>query len=275
MFAGAIAACRKTDGTPFYFETRDHTLVFLDDFSTMQMRAIDDVEVFYRVNGFKVSRRGLWSDEPIRQQRLQITRELWKLRGKLRNIYEELDLDKLTNPVRIVPFFAKADDVVASLDKHCRANLQIGSRVFTIPKCPDFAKYLRGGWLEEYTYSLLEPALAQGSILDLRIGLEVAWPTDDDDGRVFPAQEFDVPFTDGKRLWIVECKAGRVTNEDFYRLQNSVRTYGGVESRGTLVAALTIGKPVQKRFEDTLNLSWVYGDAVPEELQAIGKVLDV
>jgi hypothetical protein len=267
MFAGAIAACRKVGGTPFYFETRDRNLVFLDDFSVVDMRGIDNVDLFFQINGFAVSRKGLWNDVPIRKQRVDLTNILWQERQKISRIYRQLEEYTDFEGDRFMEFHVSERDVVASLDRTGQANLKIGKAVFDFKRCPDFAKYLCGGWLEEYTYLLLEPLLKQGLIRDLRIGLEVAWQGSGKGNERLIAQEFDVVFTEGKRLFIIECKAGNVFSEHFYKLQNCVRNYGGVEARGILAAAFPFREAVRKRFEAASNLTWLSGEDVPRQLR--------
>lgn len=111
-----------------------------------------------------------------------------------------------------------------------------------------------------------KPVLQAGALRDLRIGLEVSWLPTSGDSSQLTAQEFDVSFTDGKRLFIVECKAGNVLSEDVYRLQNSIRNYGGVEARGILVAAFPPPKPSRRRLQSAKNLSCWAGGSVPARL---------
>ena len=132
--------------------------------------------------------------------------------------------------------------------------------------CPDFARYLCGGWLEEYVYLLLEPQLKAGVIKDLRIGLEVSWAPRDAINAKMPAQEFDVCLTDGNRLTILECKAGGVYVEDVYKLGNCVANYGGVDAKGLLISAFRPSESIRKRIEASANLRCLAGPAVPEEI---------
>ncbi|MHB1036907.1 MAG: ATP-binding protein [Pirellulales bacterium] len=102
-----------------------------------------------------------------------------------------------------------------------------------------------------------------GVIRDLRIGMVVSWRAGDA-GREGPlAQEFDVCFTDGKRLFIVECKAGSVLSEDIYKLQNCVRNYGGVEAKGVLISAFPLShEATRRRLASAANLTSASGSEV-------------
>ncbi|AKF86368.1 hypothetical protein MFUL124B02_25825 [Myxococcus fulvus 124B02] len=272
MFAGAQAACRKVGGVPFYFETRDHSLVFLDDFSMMEVRGVQNVETFVELNGFVVSRPGHWADNPARERRRELTRLLWRERRLIATLYQAL---AEVNCKPLGPFHVKREGVEASLDSEMRGHLRLGNAVQVLPGCPDFASYLCGGWLEEYAFTCLEPALKSGRLRDLRIGLEVAWPGMPNGTGRHAAQEFDVALTDGRRLFLLECKAGRVLSEDIYKLENSVRNYGGLEARGMLVAAFPPPDASRRRLEGARNLSWLDGNRVPsrlvDELLAHGK----
>ena len=265
MFAGAHAACRKVGGVAFYFETRDHSVIFLDNFATMEVRGADDVEKFIELGGFSVSRRGFWNDEPIRERRREFTEILWNERNRIATLYKNLS-EVAGNNAPSRAFSIAARSVSASLDGEDHGYLRIGRDEYSLDRCPDFAAYLCGGWLEEYVHLILDPLKRAGEIRDLRIGLEVAWAPSRDHPSQVAAQEFDVVFTDGKRLFIIECKAGRVLNEDVYKLENSVRNYGGIEARGILVAAFPPPEPSRRRLQSSKNLSYCAGRDVPERL---------
>ena len=122
----------------------------------------------------------------------------------------------------------------------------------------------------------LEPLLQAGELRDLRIGIEVSWKTQTNT-EPCAAQEFDVALTDGRRLFILECKAGRVLPEDIYKLENSVRNYGGAEARGMLVSAFQPAAAAKQRLQGAKNLIYLYGDRVASELdeeifKALGSV---
>jgi Domain of unknown function (DUF1887) len=260
MFAGAQVACRKVGGIPFYFERRDQSLMFLDDFSTVEVRGLDNVEMFVRLSGCRVSRQGFWKDNPLREQRRAMTTALWAARSRIRRIYERLAEEKRFGPR---PFKIEGPAVIASLDGDWHGCIRLGKLEYTVDDCPDFASYLCGGWLEEYVYMHLEPALREGRLRDLRIGLEASWHPRSDDVEPSKAQEFDVALTDGRRLLIIECKAGRVTNDDIYKLENVVRNYGGVEARGVLVSALRPADAQVRRLQGAKNLSFLCDNEVP------------
>ena len=275
MFAGAIAACRKVGGIPFYFETRDHNLLFLHDYTTLPMRGIDTVDTFFEANGFTVISPGKWDDNDNRRRRVSLTYRLWKERGVIAKTYREMGSYADFEGAAFIPFSIRQDvhnlghliPVEIELDKTGRASLSLGGAKFVYSNCPDFAKYLSGGWLEEYCYLTLEPLVRAGRLRDLRIGLEVSWEMMGDGEKRCPAQEFDVVCTDGNRLCVIECKAGSVKSEHVYKLQNCVRNYGGVDARGILVSAFPPHHTVtRKRLETAANLAALHGWDVTNRL---------
>ncbi len=271
MYAGAQSACRQAGGVPFYFEARDNRVMFLDTFETQEIKGIDNVELFMELAGFRVSRAGRWADEPVRESRRELTRVLWRHRGKISRLYRQLS-DVLDNG-RGRPFSVRMGGVSAALDSSLRGTLVIDGVEEALDGAPDWASYLCGGWLEEYVYQLVEPSFVSGRVLDLRIGLEVAWRQNVSGGTVTAAQEFDCVFTDGKKLYIVECKAGQVYVDYVYKLENIVRRYGGTEAKGILVAAFAPPPSPRRRLENARSLSWYAGKGVSESIvdDALGR----
>lgn len=277
MYAGAESACRKIGGIPFYLESQTHSLMFLDDFSSLEIDGLNGIEMFFELSGMSVSNRGLWSDEPLREKRRKVTQWLWDNRKLIRGVYRSLgdvlEKDKRNGkpqPFHVQNLVRNANGqqklVRASLDESLSGEIQIGDIVHGIENCRDFAQYLCGGWLEEYTYALLEPYLARGALRDIRIGVELSWNDHTDNGTDLTAQELDIVFTDGRRLYIVECKAGNVATEHIYKLENLVRGFGGVEARGMIVSAIGLWPHLKTRVENSRNIDFVAGPDVPRFL---------
>ena len=264
MFAGAIAACRKVGGTPFYFETQNHNLVFLHDFAVMPMRGIDNLDMFFEANGFSVLNQGNWNDNPCRQIRIPLTNILWIERYAIAHTYWQISQYTKFYGDSFIPFKKSFSDrkgellCEVELDNNGRASINLKGTKYSFEYCPDFAKYLCGGWLEEYVYLSLHPLLRENVIRDLRVGLDITWKSNDE-SIANPIQEFDVTVTDGKRLFIVECKAGSLTNDHVYKLQHCVRNYGGIDARGIMACAVgPIKSLTKKRLESTGNLVGLY-----------------
>ena len=280
MFAGALAASNKTNGVPFYFETNNNNLIYLTDFTFAQAKPIDNVETFFRVNtnNFSLSNKGFWNDDPGRNspERTDLTNKLWRNRNKIAKLYTKLRLYN-DNPGKI--FDIEKGKIHAILHQNGKAEILIGDEKSTFPNWPDFAEYLSGGWLEEYTYLTLDPLLKSGLIKDLRIGMEISIKDNNDNknidwkdqlrnihGELY--QEIDIVFTNGKSLYIIECKAGNVRTADVMKLQNIVSHFGGVEGKGLLISAFKpYNNVVRRKINEARNVNLIFGQDFPKILK--------
>lgn len=280
MYAGALAACRKVNATPFYFNSRNDQVVYLNDFKTVDTKLIPSVETFIQLNGNNlfISKAGHWADIPGIESpdRKSLTNELWQARSKISRLYRELS--RYNDSFQ--PFEMHDGDIYAKLSKDKSAKVSIGSKHFEFKEWPDFAKYLSGGWFEEYTFMKLQPLVDSGLIKDIRIGLEVSFKEDNaDKGALsFGAQlsslfgdtyqELDITFTDGRRLYVIECKAGNVNSEHVMKIQNIVRYFGGIEGRAVLASCFyPKNKVLRKKIDDSKNLQSVSGNHLFRQLE--------
>lgn len=98
-------------------------------------------------------------------------------------------------------------------------------------------KFLSGDWLAEHVFRLV----AGLSPTDVRMGVEVEW---DQKGPKPPKNEYDVVFTHGNRLFLIECKTKRFDeNEEnqndqdlIYKLESLRDAAGGLYGKGMLVS---------------------------------------
>ena len=51
MYAGAFAACKKVNATPFYFNSHANKVIYLNDFQSSDIKPIYSVEDFIKLNG--------------------------------------------------------------------------------------------------------------------------------------------------------------------------------------------------------------------------------
>lgn len=96
--------------------------------------------------------------------------------------------------------------------------------------------WLAGGWFEEYVYFRLAQYLDSGDISELRLGVRVDWRENMSCNQGKVKQEIDIVFTDGIELWLMEVKTGRISQDDFNRLENNCSAFAGVLSCGILVS---------------------------------------
>lgn len=263
MYAGANAACAKSFGVPFYFETQNHNMLWLNDYTTEEMVGLSNIDDYLSLSGVLLTRAGHWEDNPYREERKEMTMKIWEWRDKIWPIYKRV---AEFNDFEGVPFSEYCEDSAAELDKNGKATLYLGKNSYSLPYCPDFAKYVSGGWLEEYVYLRLEPLMKTGKIKDMRIGAQASWQKETNT----PIQEFDVIFSDGKRLFIMECKAGSYLSADVQKLQNNVRNYGGVDARGAMLVCFRPSgrqkNALWERVAKADNLAMFIGKAIEERL---------
>lgn len=265
MFAGALAACVELQLEPFYFEISRHNVIFIRDGRTVPFVGVRSVEGYLRVNGFNVVTPGRWDDTRWRSARVEVTKALWQARKSLGQLYKTNEFRQYKVPWgqgRNPPFSWSWGDCHAAFTTKGDPTLVLQGKTIPIRACDDFGRYLGGGWFEEYVFLLLRGLEERGLIHDLRIGMEVDY-RDQPRGRNEPPNaEFDCAFTDGKRLWLVECKAGGVKQEDIQKLENNLKTYGGVAARGILLTCFPVNARLKQRVDSSDAISLVEADRV-------------
>jgi len=259
MFAGALSACWQHGIEPFYFEINNHDIIYLRDGSTVPFTGIKSVTDFFAVNGFSVITQGKWENKPCREARMDVTRKLWEYKETLRALYKNQDFQKYINNIHWgvkpnPPFDWTWKNSHAAFDTKIAAALVLDGETIPVPGCDDFGEYLGGGWFEEYVFYLLCNLEQKRIIHDLRIGMEVNYVEQFQERRNIPVGEFDCAFTDGKKLWLVECKAGGIKQEHIQKLENNLKTYGGIAARGLLVSAFPVSDTHMKRINSSKSI---------------------
>lgn len=276
MFAGALQACWELGLDPFYFEINDHKVVHIRDGSKEDFVGISSVKDLIFASGFGEFSEGRNAANETRAQGAEV---LWKNRNGMRRLYgaenfkhfkkswDEFRKSRTrTHPELKLNF---GDNSSLEVKKDGSTKFVIHGRELRLPS-DGAVEFVSGGWLEDYVFHLLQPLCDDGTIRDLHLGYEVAFPEGGDNDHDWPAQEFDCVFTDGKRLWIVECKSGTVLQEHIQKLQNNVRTYGGVAARGILVSASTLNKGNVARLDGIASIDAVGPDKLStEELRKV------
>jgi len=278
MYAGAFAACKKINATPFYFDIIHDKLIFLDDFKTKEIKPISSVETFITLhsNNLFIAKQGYWNEitNIDINNRQVLTNTLWKARSKIAKLYRS-----------IIPyvddrrkFSIQRNSIRINFFPNYNVEITIEDKVFTFENWKDFPVYITGGWFEEYTYLQLKPLEDKGTIYDLRIGLEVGFKEQKNVKNSFgfdnlkdmfgdTYQELDITFTDGKKLYIVECKAGNIKSDYIMKLQNITKYFGGLKGQGILAACFPpSSKVVKKKILDSKNIKLVSGQYFNEEL---------
>lgn len=281
MYQAALEVAHATGGYAHYFTTGTYAEMDISASNCSEFKLvrpiapIRSVETFLRLNtiGCKIANKGKWNDVAARQNGLRS-----RLRGYLRSKSSELRyLYKVINPYCRdgVDSFDVIDDKVTGirvwLKPSGRAGVESADDRFEFREFPDIAKFICGGWLEEVVFLELQPLLSEGLIFDLRINTVVTF---EDRGtrwgrEELPYNEFDVLFTDGTRLYIVECKAGIPKPEYVVKLQNSVRNLGGMIGKGVLVCPFAPQKVAGKKLLDARECRYVSLDVLRGKIKAM------
>ena len=281
MYAGALSACKKINATPFYFDIIHDKLIFLNDFKTQEIKPITSVKTFITLHSdnLYIAKEGHWNDiQDINiNNRAELTNFLWKSRSKIAKLYRS-----------IIPyvddrksFSIKRNNISIKFSSNYDVELEIEDKTFTFTSWRDFPVYITGGWFEEYTYMQFQPLVENGIIYDLRIGLEIGFKDKknaknssglDNLKNMFgdTYQELDITFTDGKKLYIVECKAGNIKSDYIMKLQNITKYFGGLKGQGILASCFPPNsKIVKKKITDSKNISLITGKYFSEEIVAL------
>ncbi|OOC27440.1 DNA methyltransferase [Helicobacter pylori] len=127
----------------------------------------------------------------------------------------------------------------------------------------DFRKYIIGGWLEEYIYFELLDLLDKQVIYDLRLNmrLSVESMTDAQRNEHPIYAELDMAFSDGKNLYIIECKSGGLKDKGVLaNLSTNAQIFGGANAKCILISSDDhLGQNIQEKIK-ILNIKFIFKD---------------
>lgn len=127
----------------------------------------------------------------------------------------------------------------------------------------DFRKYIIGGWFEEYIYFELLNLLDKQVIYDLRLNmrLSVESMTDTQRNERPIYAELDMAFSDGKNLYIIECKSGGLKDKGVLaNLSTNAQIFGGANAKCILISSDDhLGQNIQEKIK-ILNIKYIFKD---------------
>ncbi|MDE4536186.1 DUF1887 family protein [Pseudomonas sp. ITEM 17296] len=275
MFAGALSAARALGAVPFYFDSRNQRVTYVDSLRRETIRPIDSIETFLLLNGDGLKVSTVEPQDELSPDRRRLTKTLWKYRSKVADAYPELcrynneHERSLQRGEPLIPFRIECHGFVFAFTREAEASVVGNGLNLHFKHWAGFAKYMSGGWFEEFVYLQCKTYEERGVIRDLRINLTLQLNQDGSFHRDVQHNELDVTFTDGHSLYIVECKAGKVTQEQVMKLQNLVRFYGGVEGRGIVACCFPPrSDSVRKKISDA-KLALCCGGSFLEQLDSL------
>ncbi|WQT66778.1 DUF1887 family protein [Helicobacter pylori] len=127
----------------------------------------------------------------------------------------------------------------------------------------DFRKYIIGGWFEEYIYFELLDLLDKQVIYDLRLNmcLSIESMTDTQRNERPIYAELDMAFSDGKNLYIIECKSGGLKDKGVLaNLSTNAQIFGGANAKCILISSDDhLGQNIQEKIK-ILNIKFIFKD---------------
>ncbi|QEF30850.1 DUF1887 family protein [Helicobacter pylori] len=127
----------------------------------------------------------------------------------------------------------------------------------------DFRKYIIGGWFEEYIYFELLDLLDKQVIYDLRLNmrLSVESMTDAQRNERPIYAELDMAFSDGKNLYVVECKSGGLKDKGVLaNLSTNAQIFGRANAKCILISSDDhLGQNIQEKIK-ILNIKFIFKD---------------
>lgn len=268
MSLAALRVAEKKGCDAFYVDTTNRRLLNLTGRGVFgELKPALKIEDFMAACGHGIAHKGEWG--AVQASRAATTRGLWKNRLALQRNQETIAL----KAKRRGEFEFETKGVKAGF-RNGKGHLAIRSvEVPEAAEWKDFHVYLSGGWFEEYVYLLLEPLLAQGLLSDLRVNLAPAWGAAPRKQDLSGIQELDVVATDGLRLVIIECKAGRVQQAHCQKIENIVKHFAGALATGVMAVAGRQSQPIAERLRKADNFATFSGNSVERRLAE--KILDL
>ncbi|GAA8170741.1 hypothetical protein NP0156_09050 [Helicobacter pylori] len=217
MFLAGLKASECFQAPYFYIEEKAQRLLFFKNPSGIEPFAIPaipikDVETFFSLHAPNrmIKQNGIIDEKSLEkiQKRKNLSDLLYEHRARIIPLYQKINnnyaKDKTINICENnLKMFYKDHQVCVNIDgKEIKLRYSEDE--------DDFRKYIIGGWFEEYIYCELLELLDKQVIYDLRLNMTLgAENTNAAQGDKHPIYaELDIAFSDGKNLYVVECKSG-------------------------------------------------------------------
>ncbi len=286
MFMGAYSYVAGDRARCFYVETSpERQLVWMGKggFRSEPLRpAFETVSsLIQAASGRRVtgSRPAEWIT-----QRSILTCWFWKRRTSLRSFYAQLHefnsrefQNGLSNNGELLAFTFSYQDPAIGIEVELLATGDASVKLWDVGGArpleasliaPDLFLYLTGGWLEDFVWLRLVGD-GDAQIRGVEAGVAIAFePSAGLYAGQETVQDLDVVFTDGYELFLIECKAGQVRQEDLQKLENNARAYGGSLAKGVLASVQTprAGTALRKRIEESDTLRCFSNDSINSDL---------
>ncbi|WP_237012779.1 Card1-like endonuclease domain-containing protein [Helicobacter pylori] len=270
MFLAGLKASEYFQAPYFYIEERAQQLLFFKNPSDIEPFVIPaipikDVETFFslHVPNRRIKQNGIIDEKSLEkiQERKNLSSLLYEHRARIIPLYQRINenhaKDKTINICENnLKLFYEDHQVCVNIDgKEIKLRYSEDE--------DDFRKYIIGGWFEEYIYFELLELLDKQAIYDLRLNMTLGvGNTNATQGDKHPIYaELDIAFSDGKNLYIVECKSGKLKEKGFLTaLSTNTQIFGGANAKCILISSDdNLGQGLQEKVK-ILNIKFIFKD---------------
>ncbi|GAA7746929.1 hypothetical protein TH0138_08480 [Helicobacter pylori] len=217
MFLEGLKTSEYFQAPYFYIEEKAQRLLFFKNPSGIEPFVIPaipikDVETFFSLHAPNrvIKQNGIIDEKSLEkiQERKNLSNLLYEHRARIIPLYQKINNNYAKNKTiniceNNLKMFYKDHQVCVNIDgKEIKLRYSEDE--------DDFRKYIIGGWFEEYIYCELLELLDKQVIYDLRLNMTLGVEnTNAAQGDKHPIYaELDIAFSDGKNLYVVECKSG-------------------------------------------------------------------
>lgn len=258
MFVGAYSACNKLNAVPFYIDATKRMLFQLDNNTKSPLNALIKVEDFIKLHAsnsnYSINKRDIYLSDTEKK----FLHLMWKNRDDIKRIF----LKYIQNKTLVFKHHFVSNSTAVTILNNKVCLIEIDSFSCEFNRDEGCVKFLSGTWFEEYIYTLIDKYIKEGSITDISIGTIVEY-------NKAPSYEFDILFTDGKRLFEIECKSGKVDPRDITKLDSNANYFGGSEVCSILATIQNVQDNGMKVKLKELGITQIYGDKLSDKLEDI------
>ncbi len=270
MFLAGLKASECFQAPYFYIEEKAQQLLFFKNPSDIEPFVIPaipikDVETFFslHVPNRRIKQNGIIDEKSLEkiQERKNLSSLLYEHRARIIPLYQRINenhaKDKTINICENnLKLFYKDHQVCVNIDgKEIKLRYSEDE--------DDFRKYIIGGWFEEYIYFELLDLLDKQVIYDLRLNMILGvGNTNATQGDKHPIYaELDIAFSDGKNLYVVECKSGKLKEKGVLTaLSTNTQIFGGANAKCILISSDdNLGQGLQEKVK-ILNIKFIFKD---------------
>ncbi|WP_276953287.1 hypothetical protein [Helicobacter rodentium] len=252
----------------FYIDTNQNLYSLNDNILKERIQPLSRVSDFLKANtqGLKITQD---TDVNKIKSKIDATRLLFENKDKIGELYKRLHKYIDFKTFKSKNFDIQIGSLCISLNNKNLILKDKHQSVTINGDADELATYITGGWFEEHVYLELLPLVEQGIIYDLQINTKLRNKTIAEYRYSDTYQEFDILFTDGYKLFAIECKSGTVKAEHIEKLSHIKRQYGELGAICILIALYMPYHPITKKKIKDSNLNVVNGDYVKNIMKLI------